>query len=101
VWLWWGLSDGVNLKWPETDVFNPYTISLIDTMAIKEIISKFQQMAIEGNQRWRSPGTLLPKIYPTATNWKEATVLDVVNETFLVITTLPVIAFNVVQGKDS
>jgi len=88
-------------KWPDSEVFYPYTISSIDTMAIDDTMEEFRNMAIEGNRRWRSPGTLLPKIYPTSTNWKEAMVIDILNETFLVLASLPALAFDVVQGKDS
>jgi len=70
-------------------------------MAVKENMDEFRRMAMEGNRRWRSPGTLLPKIYPTSTNWKEATVMDIVKETFLVIASLLALAFDIVQGKDS
>jgi len=95
------LSKEEQHKWPDSEVFYPYTISSIDTMAVQENIDEFRRMAIEGNRRWRSPGTLVPKIYPTSTNWKEATVMDIVNETFLVIASLPALAFDVVQGRDS
>jgi len=95
------LSKEDQHKWPDSEVFYPYTISSIDTMAVKENMDEFRRMAMEGNRRWRSPGTLLPKIYPTSINWKEATVLDIVKDTFLVIASLPSLAFDVVQGRDS
>jgi len=95
------LSKEEQHKWPDSEVFYPYTISSINTMAIQENMDEFRRMAIEGNRRWRSPGTLLPKIYPTATNWKEATLIDLIKDTVLVLASLPALAFDVVQGKDS
>jgi len=47
--LYLSLSKEDQHKWPDSEVFYPYTISSIDTMAVRGNMDEFRRMAMEGN----------------------------------------------------
>ena len=65
------LSESEISNWPEQDIFYPLPISAYMESSDPESRNLFKRDAQDALRKWRSPGTSLPRIYPTKKDWKE------------------------------
>ena len=68
------------LEYPNTEAFFPLCLDAYTRQGSSGLRADFQRLAQFANQKWRTPGTLIPKVYPTEFNFKKALVLPIVND---------------------
>ena len=88
-------------NWKQEEAFYIFPISTLEKESTPEARAYFKKAALEAARKWRSPGTILPRIYPTEEEFKEGFVLTVFqqdNEFFPQV--LDVFSFNRVSGYD-
>jgi len=92
--------------WGNTDTFYPLSIVIMAGDAYRETRIQFKKDAMNALKKWRSPNTVLPRIYPSGRDWKEAFVYDIYKKNTekdhreLVFGFLHVLTFHRVTGVD-
>ena len=74
------LPENKRREYPDTEVFFPLCLDTYSRQGSSGLRSDFQRLAGFANQKWRTPGTLIPKVYPTEFNLKKALVLPIITE---------------------
>ena len=66
-------------EYPNTEAFFPLCLDAYARQGSSGLKADFRRLAQFTNQKWRTPGMLIPKVYPTEFNFKKALVLPIVN----------------------
>ena len=71
------LLEGQRRDYPNTEAFYPLCLDAYSRQGSDGLRSQFHRTAEFANQKWRTPGTLIPKVYPTEYNFKSALIMPI------------------------
>ena len=71
------LPEKTRKDYLNTEVFFPLCLDAYTRQGSTGLRTDFRRLAEFANQKWRTPGTLIPKVYPTEYDFKKALVLPI------------------------